>query len=102
ERQLTIARELTKRFEQIDTLTLEDAVQWLQGDAHRRQGEFVLIVHQAAVVAADDSVDEQTVRLLDALLETLSTRDAVKVAAKVSGAPRDALYALALERTKDK
>jgi len=59
----------------------------------------VLIVHEAPA-AATDVLDTQAVSLLDALLETLSTRDAVKVAAKVSGASRDALYALALERGK--
>lgn len=101
-RRVTIARELTKRFEQVDTLYLSDAPRWLAEDAHRRQGEFVLIVHEAETHTADESgvLDEQAVALLDALLETLSLRDAVKVAAKVSGAPRDALYALALARTK--
>ena len=96
-RRLTIARELTKRFEQVETLDLRDAVEWFRGEGHRRQGEFVLIVHEAEA-AGGDEIDAQAVALLDALLETLSVRDAVKVAAKVSGAPRDALYALALER----
>ncbi len=98
DRRLTITRELTKRFEQIDTLPLQDAVAWLEGDAHRRQGEFVLIIHEAEAPAQEDEIDAQAIALLDALLETLSVRDAVKVAAKVSGAPRDALYAMALER----
>ena len=98
-RRLTIARELTKRFEQINTLRLGDAAEWLRDDAHRRQGEFVLIVHGAEQVAGG-GLDASAIVLLDALLESLSARDAVKIAAKVSGAPRDALYALALQRTK--
>lgn len=101
-RRLTLARELTKRFEQIETFALDEAVEWLKGDSHRRQGEFVLIVHEAEASSDAPAVDDQAVALLDALLETLSVRDAVKVAAKVSGAPRDALYALALERGKGK
>lgn len=101
QRRLSIARELTKRFEQIATLTLESAAAWFDAEAHRDQGEFVLIVHEAEAGPAD-AVDAQAVALLDALLETLSVRDAVKVAAKISGAPRDALYALALERGKAK
>lgn len=100
QRRITLARELTKRFEQIDTLSLPDAVEWLKGDPHRRQGEFVLIVHESETPVAGDEVDTQAVALLDALLETLSVRDAVKVAVKVTGAPRDALYAMALERDK--
>lgn len=96
-RRLSVARELTKRFEQVETLVLEDAGEWFGAEAHRCQGEFVLIVHEAEA-AADDEIDAQAVALLEALLETLSVRDAVKAAAKVSGASRDALYALALER----
>src|SRR5690606_1914896 len=98
-RELTIARELTKRFEQIDTMSLQQAVEALADGGQRQQGEFVLIVHEAPQTPEGDAVDGQAVALLEALLETLSLRDAVKVAAKVSGAPRDALYALALERS---
>jgi 16S rRNA (cytidine1402-2'-O)-methyltransferase len=100
QRELTIARELTKRFEQIVTLPLAQVADWLAEDAHREQGEFVLIVH-AAVVDEQTEVgpeDPATVVLLDALLDTLSVRDTAKVAAKVTGQPRDVLYALALAR----
>lgn len=99
ERVLTIARELTKRFEQIVTMPAGGAAEWLEGDAHRHQGEFVLVVHQQEQPEAkDDTVDESTVQLLDALLETVSVRDAVRVAVKVSGLPRATVYAAALER----
>src|SRR3546814_6065808 len=46
-RQLTIARELTKRFEQVTTLAVGETADWLARDAHRSQGEFVLIVHRS-------------------------------------------------------
>lgn len=98
ERRLSVARELTKRFEQIETFPLQDAAAWFEAEAHRDQGEFVLIVHEAEAVVSD-GLDPAAATLLDALLEMLSVRDAVKVAAKVSGAPRDALYARALERS---
>src|SRR3546814_4041238 len=97
-RQLTIARELTKRFEQVTTLAVGETADWLARDAHRSQGEFVLIVHQAPERDSSGGVDESTVRLLDALLETVSVRDAVRIAAKATGLPRDELYALDLER----
>ncbi|MBO9353346.1 16S rRNA (cytidine(1402)-2'-O)-methyltransferase [Bordetella petrii] len=99
-RMLTVARELTKRFEQIATLPLSQAATWLAADPHRAQGEFVLIVHAAEAAAAEPAGpdDPATGTLLDALLETLSVRDAARVAAKVTGQPRDVLYALALAR----
>ena len=100
ERELTIARELTKRFEQVVTLPLAQAAGWLAEDAHRAQGEFVLIVHAppSTADAAAGPDDPATAVLLDALLETLSVRDTAKVAAKITGQPKDALYALALAR----
>src|SRR5690606_29826170 len=35
DRMLTIARELTKRFEQVATMPLGEAAQWLEQDGHR-------------------------------------------------------------------
>jgi len=100
-RRLTLARELTKRFEEIATVELPAAREWLAGQPHRNQGEFVLIVHAEA--ASDDDADAQAVApdtdvLLDALLESLSVRDAARVAARATGLPRDVLYARALAR----
>jgi 16S rRNA (cytidine1402-2'-O)-methyltransferase len=100
ERLLTIARELTKRFEQVVTLPLGQVGAWLAQDSHRSQGEFVLIVHEAPGAVDDGEIDASTYILLDALLETVSVRDAARVAAKVTGLPRDTLYALALERQR--
>lgn len=98
DRLLTFARELTKRFEQVHTVTMAEAADWLAQDAHHGQGEFVLIVHEAQQQEVGDDVDPSAVALLDALLEHMSLRDAARVAAKVSGVQRDVLYALALAR----
>lgn len=98
QRELTIARELTKRFEEVVTLPLEQVEAWLAGDAHRAQGEFVLIVHEPAAQPAEDQLDASVLELLDTLLEIASVRDAARAAAKISGLSRDVLYAAALER----
>jgi 16S rRNA (cytidine1402-2'-O)-methyltransferase len=100
ERLLTIARELTKRFEQVVTLPLSQAAEWLGKDANRSRGEFVLIVHQDTRSAASGDIDASAYPLIDALLETVSVRDAARIAAKVTGLPRDTLYAMALERSR--
>lgn len=100
DRQLTVARELTKRFEEIATVTLGEAAAWLAGDSHREQGEFVLIVHAQAAQEIDEDADPRTDVLLDALLESMSVRDAARVAAKVTGVARDVLYNRALARKK--
>ncbi|WP_459616740.1 16S rRNA (cytidine(1402)-2'-O)-methyltransferase [Bordetella sp. 2513F-2] len=99
-RMLTLARELTKRFEQIVTLPAGRARAWLDEDPHRSQGEFVLIVHEAPAPAGepDEAADAGADLLLDALLESMSVRDAARVAARVTGQPRDRLYNRALAR----
>ncbi|WP_442593849.1 16S rRNA (cytidine(1402)-2'-O)-methyltransferase [Parapusillimonas sp. JC17] len=98
ERKLTVARELTKRFEQVHTVALGDALAWLEGDSHHGQGEFVLIIHESESSETDDEMEPAALTLLDALLETVSVRDAARIAAKVTGLPRDVLYARALAR----
>jgi len=104
-RPLTVARELTKRFEEIVTLPAGEAVDWLAAEPHRGQGEFVLILHESPAVAKQEYPDDNGVQsgvridaLLDALLESLSVRDAAKIAARATGLPRDILYARALAR----
>lgn len=97
DRRISIARELTKRFEQIETMRTGDSIAWLDQDAHHKQGEFVLIMHQDTARPADAEADH--IVLMDALLETLSVRDATRVAAKVSGLSRDDAYKLALARS---
>lgn len=95
ERPITIARELTKRFEEIATLPLGDARAWLEAHPQRAQGEFVLVVQEAPPAAAAQ-LDAHADEVLRALLEVLSVRDSAKVAARITGAPRDTLYARAL------
>lgn len=101
-RHLTFARELTKRFEHIDTMPAGEALEWLSGDPHREHGEFALIVHQAVKSDAEKDLREEDVVLIDALLESLSVRDTARVAAKVTTLSRDEAYRLALSRSSER
>ncbi len=105
QRPLTIARELTKRFEEIIRLPAGQATGWLAGDAQRGRGEFVLIVHaavpQAAPESAGGAVPLDVATLARALLEHLSVRDAARTLVRVGALPRDAAYALALSLSRD-
>lgn len=98
DRQLSIARELTKRFEQIYTLSLGEALAWLEADRHHAQGEFVLILHAETVTVESGSseVDESTQAWMRVMLETMSVRDVAKIVAKVTGLGRDVVYECAL------
>ena len=91
-RPLTIGRELTKQFEEIATVSAEGFPAWLAQDANRLRGEFVLVLHPAPteVHGGPDT------RVLKLLLEQLPLKTAVKLAADITGEPRNALYELAL------
>lgn len=106
DRQVCLARELTKRFEQTDSLTVREALERLDSDRHRHQGEYVLLVPAAVAQEPQGSVDDDgsvfdpaAARWADALLETVSTRDAARIMAKATGKPRDACYAWLLTRS---
>ena len=93
ERPVTVARELTKQFEQIATLPCAELPAWLAADAQRERGEFALVLHPAVATASADDAGERVLRLL---LPELPLKTAVKLAAEISGAPRNALYERAL------
>ncbi|MCE1238802.1 MAG: 16S rRNA (cytidine(1402)-2'-O)-methyltransferase [Azonexaceae bacterium] len=100
DRTLVVARELTKLFENIDSLPLTAAVDWFKADANRQRGEFVLIV-SGAPETADDGEGERVLKLL--LADGLPVKQAAKLAAAISGAAKNALYdrALALKAERD-
>ncbi len=95
ERRVVIGRELTKMFESVHECALGEAVAWLAADPDRRRGEFVLVV--AAAAPSREPVSAEARRVLAALLAELPLKSAVRLAAGITGAPRNALYALALE-----
>jgi 16S rRNA (cytidine1402-2'-O)-methyltransferase len=91
-RPLTVGRELTKQFEEIVTLAAIDLPAWLAQDANRLRGEFALVLHPAP--AAPSSGPDT--RVLQLLLAELPLKTAVKLAADITGEPKNALYELAL------
>jgi len=95
-RLVTICRELSKQFEQVVTMACSDAPAWLQADAQRLKGEFVLVLHAVPQSPAGEGLDPVTERLLRALLQHLPLKQAVAVAAEACGASRNALYEQAL------
>jgi 16S rRNA (cytidine1402-2'-O)-methyltransferase len=104
DRTLVIARELTKAFESITRLPLREASGWIAADSNRSRGEFVLIVDAPPVATPDARLlGAQTAdidRVLGVLLDELPPARAARVAAALTGAPRDALYARALALRK--
>jgi len=98
-RRIVLARELTKRFESIHGTTAGEIVAWLAGDANRQRGEFVVLIEAAAPADAEE-VSAEALRVLGLLLEEMPVKGAAKLAAAITGAARNALYARALEMKK--
>lgn len=94
EREVLIARELSKKFEEVARLRLGDAPQWLAAAPHRDQGEFVLVLAPGAErpPRAGPAGEE----VLELLLESLAPSEAARLAARISGEPKNALYRKAL------
>jgi 16S rRNA (cytidine1402-2'-O)-methyltransferase len=94
ERQIVLAREITKLFETIHTCALRDAETWLQSDSNQQRGEFVLLVSGAV---PQPGLPGETLSTLIKLLEELPLKQAVQLAAKITGANRNELYQRALQ-----
>jgi 16S rRNA (cytidine1402-2'-O)-methyltransferase len=91
-RRVTVGRELTKQFEEVATLSAQDLPAWLTADSNRLRGEFALVLHPVPPAAAAP----QDTRILKMLMEHLPLKTAVKLAADITGEPRNTLYPLAL------
>ena len=95
ERDVVIAREVTKRFETFARMPLAQAVAWIEADADRARGEFVLLVEGRDPQPQGAGADPRAV--LAALLSELPVKQAAALAAKITGARKNELYAMALE-----
>ena len=97
ERDVVIARELTKRFETITRVPLAEARAWVEADEDRRRGEFVLLV-EGREVESGSALDPAEV--LRTLLDELPLKQAVALAVKLTGGKRNELYEMALGMKK--
>ena len=94
ERELVVTRELTKKFEEVARLRLGDAAAWLQARKERAQGEFALVLSPGAERARAGLDADQ---VLELLMEALAPSEAARLAAKITGVPKNELYRKALK-----
>jgi 16S rRNA (cytidine1402-2'-O)-methyltransferase len=97
QRPVTLAREITKQFEQIVTVPAGGLAAWLAADPQHLRGEFVVVLHPAP---QDAGASDGGLRVLQLLLAELPVKAAVKLAAEITGAPRNGLYEQALALRK--
>ncbi|QJP11341.1 16S rRNA (cytidine(1402)-2'-O)-methyltransferase [Pseudomonas multiresinivorans] len=98
ERPALLARELTKTFETLKGLPLGELREFVASDSNQQRGECVLLVAGKPAPEGDEAVDAQTLRVLDLLLAEMPVKRAAALAAEITGARKNQLYQIALER----
>ncbi|GGY68123.1 16S rRNA (cytidine(1402)-2'-O)-methyltransferase [Marinobacter zhanjiangensis] len=96
EREVVLARELTKTFETFYSGAASGVLAQLEEDPNAGKGEYVVMVAGAQIGAGEGaSVDADQVLAL--LLPELPVKKAAKIAAELTGRSRNELYQRALE-----
>lgn len=90
EREVVLARELTKTFETIRHASLGELLDWIQEDSNQQRGEFVVLLHGTSVV--DTDLDAEASRIARLLAEELPLKQAAALAARITGEKKNALY----------
>lgn len=95
ERQVCLARELTKLHETITTRSLQDMVAWVAADPNQLKGECVLLVEGASQQV--DSSEAEVNRVLGLLLKELPVKKAAAITASLLDVSKNTAYDLALK-----
>lgn len=96
EREVVMARELTKTFETIRGDKVGELVQWVDADSNQQRGEIVLLVH-GAPKADNEAMTPEQIHIMKILLEELSVKQAASIGAKLTGLKKNFLYDWALQ-----
>ncbi|WP_415719987.1 16S rRNA (cytidine(1402)-2'-O)-methyltransferase [Photobacterium ganghwense] len=95
ERDVVLARELTKTYETIHGAPLAELIEWLKLDSNRIRGEMVLLV--AGHRAEKNALPAEALRTLALLVKELPLKKASALAAEIHGVKKNALYKWGLE-----
>jgi len=102
DRQIVIARELTKLHETIVKTSLGEALKLVEQDANMRKGEFVVIVDGATIDKKEQIITPEQEKILRVLLGECSIKTAVAMAVEITGVRKKLLYQAALDIEKAK
>jgi len=101
DRQALLARELTKTFETLQGLPLDQLCEWVAADANQQRGECVVLVAGWQAPEDEAAVSVEALRVLDLLLAEMPLKRAAALAAQITGVRKNLLYQAALERQQD-
>ncbi|MBV1927986.1 MAG: 16S rRNA (cytidine(1402)-2'-O)-methyltransferase [Gammaproteobacteria bacterium] len=95
DREVTLAREITKTYETVLNGNLSELLAQIKSDVNQQKGEMVLVVRgfDGEIQSAKEQEEERVLKLL---LVDLPVKQAASLAAKICGTQRNALYKKAL------
>ena len=94
DKQIVLAKELTKTWETIVSLPVNELIDWLNQDASRQKGEFVLIV--AGYIESNKDIDPKAINTLKLLQKELPLKKAAAITAEIYGLKKNQLYQIGL------
>ncbi len=96
DREVVIAREITKTFETIKGDNVAALVDWVATDSNQQRGEIVLLVH-GAPKQENEAITPEQIHIMKVLLEELPVKQAASIGAKLTGLKKNFLYDWALQ-----
>ncbi|MBV1880003.1 MAG: 16S rRNA (cytidine(1402)-2'-O)-methyltransferase [Pseudomonadales bacterium] len=100
ERRITLARELTKKFETVLSGSVEEVLAILMSDSNQQKGEFVVMVTGLAKSTEDAeglNISGEHRRLLSLLAPELPPKKAAAIVSEISGISKRIIYNMILE-----
>ena len=98
ERSALLARELTKTFETLKGLPLDELCAWVAADSNQQRGECVVLVAGWQAPEGEAAVSAEALRVLDLLMAEMPLKRAAALAAEITGVRKNLLYQVALAR----
>ena len=92
-----IGRELTKVNEETVSLTMREALTWVESGIYQSRGEFVLVLFLPIKSDDVEQLSENAKQLLLDLLEALPLKQAVDIVTKYTAGSRKKIYQSALD-----
>ena len=99
-RKAAVARELTKIYESVLTMPLSELVSHYEMHPNELRGEVVILI-EGKDETADEKKEVRTEEVLDILLAALPLKQAVSLAAEITGERKNVLYEKALAKKKN-
>lgn len=100
ERELVMARELTKTFETIKSAPASELLSFIKADSNQERGEIVLLVH-GAPTKDKQGLTAEAERVMRVLMEELPVKQAATLGAKITGLKKNFLYQWAITQASD-